>query len=48
MPLPYENALGRRVWNVVINTWIVLRPLFVLARVFVHGARMRADLEGAV
>lgn len=35
-------------WNFSITPWIVVLLLFVLARVFQHGARMRADLEGTV
>jgi hypothetical protein len=35
-------------WNFSITPWIVVLLLFVLARVFEHGARMRADLEGTV
>ena len=35
-------------WNFSITPWIAVLLLFVLARVFEHGARMRADLEGTV
>lgn len=35
-------------WSFSITPWIVVLLLFVLARVFEHGARMRADLEGTV
>lgn len=35
-------------WSVGVTPWIVVLMLFVLARVFEHGARMRADLEGTV
>ena len=35
-------------WNFSITPWIVVLLLFVLARVFELGARMRADLEGTV
>ena len=31
-----------------LTPWIAVLLLFVLARVFDHGARMRADLEGTV
>jgi hypothetical protein len=31
-----------------ITAWLAVLLLFVLARVFDHGARMRADLEGTV
>ena len=31
-----------------VTPWIAVLLLFVLARVFDHGARMRADLEGTV
>jgi hypothetical protein len=35
-------------WNFSVTPWIAVLLLFVLARVFDHGARMRADLEGTV
>jgi hypothetical protein len=35
-------------WSFSITPWITVLLLFVLARVFEHGARMRADLEGTV
>ena len=35
-------------WSFSITPWLVVLLLFVLARVFEHGARMRADLEGTV
>jgi Protein of unknown function (DUF2975) len=35
-------------WNFSMTPWIAVLLLFVLARVFEHGARMRADLEGTV
>jgi hypothetical protein len=35
-------------WTFSITPWIAVLLLFVLARVFEHGARMRADLEGTV
>src|SRR5688572_27786375 len=35
-------------WSFSITPWIAVLLLFVLSRVFEHGARMRADLEGTV
>jgi hypothetical protein len=35
-------------WNFSFTPWLAVLLLFVLARVFDHGARMRADLEGTV
>lgn len=35
-------------WSFSPTRWIAVLLLFVLARVFDHGARMRADLEGTV
>ncbi len=35
-------------WSFSLAPWIAVLLLFVLARVFEHGARMRADLEGTV
>jgi Protein of unknown function (DUF2975) len=35
-------------WNVSISGWLAVVLLFVLARVFEHGTRMRDDLEGTV
>lgn len=35
-------------WNFSVTRWIAVLLLFVLARVFDQGARMRADLEGTV
>jgi hypothetical protein len=35
-------------WSVSLTPWIAVLMLFVLARVFEHGARLRADLEGTV
>jgi hypothetical protein len=35
-------------WSFSITPWIAVLLLFVLARVFEHGARMRDDLEGTV
>ena len=35
-------------WSFSITPWIAVLLLFVLARVFEHGARLRADLEGTV
>jgi Protein of unknown function (DUF2975) len=42
-------ALGIHIdWSFSFTPWIAVLLLFVLARVFEHGARMRADLEGTV
>ena len=35
-------------WTFSLTPWVAVLLLFVLARVFEHGARMRADLEGTV
>jgi hypothetical protein len=35
-------------WSFSITPWLAVLLLFVLARVFEHGARMRAELEGTV
>ena len=35
-------------WTFSFTPWLAVLLLFVLARVFEHGARMRADLEGTV
>lgn len=35
-------------WSFSFTPWIAVLLLFVLARVFDHGARMREDLEGTV
>lgn len=35
-------------WKFSFTPWMAVLLLFVLARVFDHGARMRADLEGTV
>ena len=35
-------------WSASIDGWLAVLLLFVLARVFHHGTRMRADLEGTV
>lgn len=35
-------------WSFSLTPWIAVLMLFVLARVFEHGARLRADLEGTV
>ena len=40
------HKLGSAGWSVV--PWLAILLLFVLARVFMHGARMRSDLEGTV
>ena len=46
--------IGRLVWEpgrlggVSLVPWLAVLMLFVLAGVFAHGARMRADLDGTV
>jgi hypothetical protein len=35
-------------WRFSFTPWVAVLLLFVLARVFDHGARMRRDLEGTV
>ncbi len=35
-------------WTFSLTPWIAVMMLFVLSRVFEHGARLRADLEGTV
>ena len=35
-------------WSFSFTPWICVLLLFVLARVFAHGARMREELEGTV
>jgi hypothetical protein len=35
-------------WNFSVTGWLSVLLLFVLARVFDHGTRMRDDLEGTV
>ncbi len=35
-------------WSFSFTPWVAVLLLFVLARVFAHGARMRDDLEGTV
>lgn len=35
-------------WTFSPSSWLAVLLLFVLARVFAHGAAMRADLEGTV
>jgi hypothetical protein len=35
-------------WNFPVSGWLAVLLLFVLARVFDHGTRMRDDLEGTV
>jgi hypothetical protein len=42
-------ALGIHLgWSFSITPWVAALLLFVLAQVFEHGARMRADLAGTV
>lgn len=35
-------------WSFSFTPWVAVLLLLVLARVFQHGARMRADLEGTI
>ena len=35
-------------WSFSVTPWLAVLLLFVLARVFQHGARLREDLEGTV
>lgn len=35
-------------WSFSVTRWLAVLLLFVLARVFEHGTRMREDLEGTV
>ena len=35
-------------WGFSLTRWLTVLMLFVLARVFEQGARMREDLEGTV
>jgi hypothetical protein len=43
------NAAGSNVpWEFSLNGWLAVVLLFVLARIFEEGTRMRADLEGMV
>lgn len=35
-------------WSPSLTAWLAALMLFVLARVFRHGAQMRADLEGTI
>ena len=35
-------------WTFSFTPWIAVLLMFVLARVFAHGARMREDIEGTV
>ncbi len=35
-------------WNFSVTRWLAVLLLFVMARVFDHGTRMREDLEGTV
>jgi hypothetical protein len=35
-------------WNFSVTRWLAVLLLFVFARVFEHGTRMRDDLEGTV
>ncbi|MDB4906121.1 MAG: hypothetical protein JWO05_905 [Gemmatimonadetes bacterium] len=42
-----RNAIDIQ-WSFDVTRWLAVLLLFVLARVFEHGARMRADLEGTI
>lgn len=43
------NAAGSRIdWEFSINGWLAVLLLFVLARVFEEGTRIRADLEAMI
>lgn len=42
-----ERPLDIR-WNLSVTPWLAVMMLFVLARVFEHGARMREELEATV
>ncbi len=48
----FANALSRPghviEWSFSLTGWVAVLLLFVLARVFEEGTRMRADLEGTV
>ena len=35
-------------WSPSLTAWLAALMLFILARVFRHGAQMRADLEGTI
>ena len=41
-------SAARLDWNFSVTGWLAVLLLFVLARVFDHGTRMRDDLEGTV
>jgi hypothetical protein len=45
------DAMARQLdmnWEFSITPWLTVLLLFILAKVFEHGARMHADLEGTV
>lgn len=43
-----NNAGARIDWSPALSGWVAVALLFVLARVFEEGARIRADLEAMV
>lgn len=43
-----SDATGKIDWSFSITGWLAVLLLFVLARVFEEGARLRADLEGTI
>ena len=44
-----ETALGERIdWSFSTTGWLAVFLLFVLARIFEHGAAMQDELEGTV
>lgn len=45
---PFESRGIHVDWNFSFTPWVAVLLLMVLARVFEHGARMRADLTGTV
>lgn len=45
VPAGAEDLTG---WSMSLTGWIAVLLLFVLARVFEHGTRMREELEGTV
>ena len=46
-PRPQSQPLDLD-WSFSVTGWLAVLLLFVLARVFDHGTRMRDDLEGTV
>lgn len=43
-----SDETGRIDWSFSITGWLAVLLLFILARVFAHGAQMRDDLEGTI